>query len=168
MRFDDLIAYLKAEEGLKLKAYKDTEGVWTIGYGTSLRAMGLPDVTAAEMVITRFQAEEYLRAEAFKALTGVEAAFAWWGGLDPVRQAIVVAVAYQLGLNGLRGFKKFIAAMKARDFKTAAAEMMDSKWARQTPNRAARAALMLKDGRWLRQINGTPMPERMTQEEVAA
>lgn len=161
MRFDDLIAYLKAEEGLKLKAYKDSLGVWTIGYGTTLKSLGLTDATAAQMEITRFQAEEYLRAEAAKALSGVEAAFPWWAGLDPVRQAIVVAMAYQLGLSGVRGFKKFVAAIQARDFKKAAAEMMDSKWARQTPNRAARAALMLKDGRWLKQINGTPMPERM-------
>lgn len=161
MRFDDLIAYLKAEEGLRLKAYKDTVGVWSIGYGANLEAMGLTDVTASQMEITRFQAEDYLRAEAAKALSGVEAAFPWWGQLDPVRQAIVVAMVYQLGLTGLRGFKRFIAAIQAKDYVKAAAEMMDSKWARQTPNRAARAALMLKDGRWLKQINGTPMPERM-------
>ena len=161
MRFDDLVAYLKAEEGLRLKAYKDTVGVWSIGYGANLEAMGLTDATAAKMEITRFQAEEYLRAEASKAVMGVEAAFPWWAGLDPVRQAIVVAMAYQLGLQGVRGFKKFIAAIQAKDFAKAAAEMMDSKWARQTPNRAARAALMMKDGRWLKQINGVPMPERM-------
>lgn len=161
MQFDDLIAYLKAEEGLRLKAYKDTEGVWTVGYGTSLRAMGLTDATAAEMEITRFQAEDYLRAEAAKALAGVEAAFLWWHDLDPVRQAIIVAMAYQLGLNGVRGFKRFIAALQAKDFRIASAEMMASKWARQTPNRAARAALMMRNGRWLTQINGAPMPERM-------
>ena len=161
MRFDDLVSYLKAEEGLRLKAYKDTEGVWTVGYGTSLKAMGLTDATAAKMEINRFQAEDFLRAEAAKALAGVEAAFPWWGQLDPVRQAIVAAMVYQLGLQGVRGFKRFIAAIQAKDFTKAAAEMMDSKWARQTPNRAARAALMLRDGRWLKQINGTQMPERM-------
>lgn len=161
MRFDDLIAYLKAEEGLRLKAYKDSLGVYTIGYGTSLKAMGLTDVTASKMEITRFQAEDYLRAEAAKSVSGVGAAFPWWAGLDPVRQAIIAAMVYQLGLSGVRGFKKLTAAIQAKDYVKAAAEMMDSKWARQTPNRAARAALMMKDGRWLRQINGTPMPERM-------
>lgn len=161
MRFDDLVAYLKAEEGLRLKAYKDSLGVWSIGYGANLKAMGLTDATASQMEWTRFQAEDALRAEAAKAVTAVEAAFPWWGQLDPVRQAIIAAMVYQLGLTGLRGFKRFIAAIQAKDFQKAAAEMMDSKWARQTPNRAARAALMLKDGRWLKQINGTPMPERM-------
>ena len=38
-------------------------------------------------------------------------------------------------------FKKMKAALERGDFEAAAAEMLDSRWARQTPNRADREAL---------------------------
>jgi lysozyme len=50
---------VKEFEGLRLKAYKDAVGVWTIGYGTTAAA-GLGIVPKAGMVITEAEAEGYL------------------------------------------------------------------------------------------------------------
>ena len=51
---------IKEFEGLRLTAYQDSVGVWTIGYGTTARAdVGV--TPRAGMVITEGQAEQYLR-----------------------------------------------------------------------------------------------------------
>jgi GH24 family phage-related lysozyme (muramidase) len=54
---EDAIALIKQYEGLKLTAYQDTGGVWTIGYGTT-SINGVPVYEG--QTITEAQAEEYL------------------------------------------------------------------------------------------------------------
>jgi lysozyme len=39
-------------------------------------------------------------------------------------------------VSGLLGFRKTLNYIKNRDYKQAATEMLNSKWAKQTPNRA--------------------------------
>jgi GH24 family phage-related lysozyme (muramidase) len=58
------LGLVKAFEGLELKAYQDSVGIWTIGYGTT------SDITPVRpgMVITESQAEMFLR----QGLTGFE------------------------------------------------------------------------------------------------
>lgn len=51
-------AFLTDQEGLRLKAYRDSVGVWTIGVGHTSSA-GAPRVTSG-MTITRQQADEIL------------------------------------------------------------------------------------------------------------
>lgn len=51
------IDFLKRRESLRLKSYKDSAGVWTIGYGT-IRIKGRP--VTANMTCTETQAEEWL------------------------------------------------------------------------------------------------------------
>jgi len=53
------IAFLKKEEGLRLKAYKDQVGVWTIGYGNTYYENGVK-VKEGE-AITEARAEQLLR-----------------------------------------------------------------------------------------------------------
>ena len=54
------IALIKRFEGLRLNAYQDSVGVWTIGYGTT-RINGSP--IQSGMTITVQQAEEYLLSD---------------------------------------------------------------------------------------------------------
>jgi len=54
------VELVKSFEGLRLQAYQDSVGVWTIGYGTTAAA-GVGIVPKAGMKITEAQAEEYLR-----------------------------------------------------------------------------------------------------------
>ncbi len=53
------------------------------------------------------------------------------------RERALVNMAFNLG-GRLAGFKKFLKAVNARDWPTAAVEMMDSKWATQVGDRATR------------------------------
>lgn len=59
---------LKEHEGLRLQAYRDTGGVWTIGYGT-IKINGKP--VEQGMTCTREQAEQWLYADLAWAQTAV-------------------------------------------------------------------------------------------------
>ena len=41
-----------------------------------------------------------------------------------------------MGANGVSKFKNMIVALKSQSYSVAATEMLDSRWAKQTPNRA--------------------------------
>lgn len=57
----------------------------------------------------------------------------------------IVSLAFQLGLNGYQKFAKHHAAIEARDWKEAAAQLRDSKLYQQTTNRTERHAKRLED-----------------------
>ena len=43
---------------------------------------------------------------------------------------------FQMGFTGVSKFKNMIKALQNHDYKQASIEMLDSRWAKQTPNRA--------------------------------
>ena len=53
-------------------------------------------------------------------------------------------MAFQLGAHGLQKFEKTLQHVKARNWSGAADEMLDSLWAKQTPNRANRMAKRIR------------------------
>jgi len=53
---------------------------------------------------------------------------------------ILIQMCFQLGGQGVRGFKKMLTALEKSDFKTAAKEMLNSKWYKDTPARCERLA----------------------------
>lgn len=67
-------------------------------------------------------------------------------GLSEIRQSVLFEMAYQLGKNGLASFVKTLALIEKGKFEEAAEEGMRSKWAEQTPERAARLMARLEEG----------------------
>ena len=57
-------------------------------------------------------------------------------------------MAFQMGLAGLLSFKRTLASIAAGDYEQASREMLDSKWASQTPKRAQRTAYMMRYGKF--------------------
>lgn len=147
-----LIAELKRDEGLRLKAYPDplspraktgkgSGDPWTIGYGHTG-----PEVVEG-LTWTDVQAEAALIADAEKHNAELLKACPWVVGLDPVRQRVVCNMAFNLGIRNLLGFKNTLAAMKRGDWDAAAGGMANSLWARQTKSRADRLVAMMRTGR---------------------
>lgn len=126
---------LRDDEGLSLTLYADTEGVPTIGYGVNL-----------QIGISRAEAEMLLEHRAAERLGELSTRLPLFGRLDPVRQRVLLNMAYQAGVGGLLGFKRMLAALERGDYETAAREALDSKMARQSPKRAARHAAALRTG----------------------
>jgi lysozyme len=129
---DDLIR----DEGLRLRPYKCTQGRWTIGYGRNLDDVG----------ITRAEAEAMLAFDIARVRTDLDRALPWWRQLDERRQDALANMAFQLGVSGLLGFRKMLAALEVKDWPTAGKEARDSDWSKQTPARAERIATIFERG----------------------
>lgn len=62
-------------------------------------------------------------------------------------QEVLAEMAYQLGVYKLLKFVKMWEYLEEHDFKNAAVEMLDSIWAKQTPNRAEELAKRMSEVR---------------------
>lgn len=134
-------ARLVDDEGEVLHAYQDHLGYWTIGIGVLIDARKGGGITQEE--------SRYLfRNRLGRRLAECSNRFEWWQAIDDVRRGVIVCMAYQLGTNGVANFRKMCAALRIRDYQTAAAEMLNSKWAQQTPARANRMARIMRSGQW--------------------
>lgn len=149
-----LIADLVRDEGLRLRPYRDTEGLLTIGVG---RCLDTSPLTADELAhighdcrsraITETQAK-YLLAQSIDAtLADLDRELPWWRDLDEVRQRVLANMAYNLGIRGLMGFRNTLSAVRRGDYAIAATGMIGSKWARQVGARADRLAVMMREGK---------------------
>ena len=51
-------------------------------------------------------------------------------------QEVLCEMIFQMGYSGVGKFKNMIKALQNKEYKVASIEMLDSRWAKQTPNRA--------------------------------
>ena len=107
---DIALPRLQTEEGFRGAVYRDTEGHQTIGYGFNIDAG-----------ISRSAAAALLRAQV-QELDSALNAYAWYSGLDAVRQSVCLDIAFNAGLGGLLKFPHMIAALENKDWQTAAEE----------------------------------------------
>lgn len=133
----DLRSMLMQDETLRLKPYLDTKGRITIGVGRCLDTAG---ISAQEAV--------YLLENDITRSRAAAATFPWFPGLDPVRQDVVTAMVFNMGLSGFCEFRLMIAAIQKQDFSAAATEMLGSQWATQVGDRAVRLAGMMHSGQY--------------------
>jgi len=131
-----LIEELKRDEGVELKAYQDTVGIWTIGVGRNLQDVG----------VSMEEAEFLLSNDIDVAVNELQRTFDWFEGLSGARQRVCINMCFNLGLTRLLGFKKFLVAMEAGEWETAGVEMLDSKWSRQVGARSTRLRDLLLEG----------------------
>ena len=75
----------------------------------------------------------------------IQVKFHWWRSADDNVRDVVVEMCYQLGVSGFSKFKKTIDHLENKRYGKASAEMLDSKWARQTPNRALELSNIIKN-----------------------
>lgn len=142
-----LIDQLKSDEGFRAEPYHDHLGWLTIGYGTLIDprkgARGvddllvdgkLPERTAEGLLVTKLQrmVDHLLREEPRVALMP-----------QHVQEALYNMI-YQMGVHGVLKFRNMWKHLKAGDWEMAAVEALNSRWARQTPNRANRVATLMR------------------------
>jgi lysozyme len=155
---DRMVTQLLLHEGLRLKPYRDTEGLLTVGVGYCIDRRG---ILPLEQIIGRKFDGKLTREEAVKVLAAdidrFEAAtlkaFPHYARLDEVRQRVCLDMAYNMGYGALC-FKKTIAFVMKGEHLKAGDEMMKSKWADQVGDgwggqldRAERLANMMKSGK---------------------
>lgn len=155
----ELIAALKLDEGLRLKAYPDplspraktgkgSGAPWTLGYG---RTRGISE----GQTITAATAEAWLIEDARSHNAVIHAALPWLKRLDPVRRRVIENMHFNMGwddpktpgLEGLAQFKNTLAHVEGCRYAQAAAGMKASLWAKQVKGRAMRLANEMELGR---------------------
>jgi len=132
---------LKLDEGLRLEAYKDTRGNWTIGYGHLLKEKPATGWTQA-------QADEEFNQDFEEAVTGAKEVVPFFDALEDARKGVFVNLVFNMGAEKLSEFHGTLAAADAGDWDSAAQHLMNSKYARQVKARAARLAFRLRTGEY--------------------
>ena len=128
-------ALLRKHEGTRQFLYQCTAGKNTIGVGRNLDDRGvLPDEI------------ELMLANDIKACAEDLRGYWWWDGLAPNRKAAMIDLRFCVGAAGFRAFKKMIMAIESRDYATAADQILDSKFAAQTGQRATDLASLMRVG----------------------
>jgi len=123
-----LLEAVKLSEGFRDKVYKDTLGIDTIGYGFAIK----------DLVLDKDIAETILRRKLDSLIERVNKRFAFVKDLPEAGQDVIYEMCYQMGVSGVSKFKKTLLYLENKEFRMASKEMLDSRWARQTPNRANR------------------------------
>lgn len=121
------------DEGVVLKAYQDTVGVWTIGVGHTgnVRPGDRIDMATAKY---------YLRQDIEEAVADAKYLCPKWEFLSGPRKGVMVNMAFNLGRGRLGGFRNTLRYIAEGDYAQAARNMLVSKWARQVKGRANRLA----------------------------
>lgn len=135
MNVTDLI---KQHEGYRQFPYHCTAGKLTIGIGFNLDDVGLSEEESELLLAHRLG----------KLKAKLAASLPCFSGLDEVRQACLLDMAYQMGVAGLLKFETTLALVSHRSYENAAKHMLDSRWADQTPIRAKQVAEMMRTGQW--------------------
>lgn len=132
-----LSTLLEQHEGRRAFPYRDTVGKLTIGVGRNLTDRGL----SADEIDLLLSNDVAIAGEVCADIFG--ASFA---GVSVPRRVALLSMAFNMGGPRLAGFRRMRAAIAAGDWDRAAAEALDSRWARQTGKRAGHIAAMLRSG----------------------
>ncbi|MDR1398269.1 MAG: glycoside hydrolase family protein [Desulfarculales bacterium] len=157
--FEQLIEQLKRHEGFRAKIYLDTVGKRTIGYGrniddvplsaSELRLLGgISPKEIIEKGVSKAQAETLLILEIQRLHAELKKNLSWFPELDEARQAVLINMAFNLGIKGLLGFTNTLRNIELGSYAQAARNMLASKWAGQVKGRAAELAKQMETGQW--------------------
>ena len=122
------------EEGYREFIYYDQFGNPTIGIGTNLKNGISKKQALALLMVAKQDVENNLTQ------------LPWYVGLDSVRKRVIIDMAYNMGVAGVLGFHGMIEAIIAKNWIQAAANMLNSLWAKQVGNRAVVLSEVMKTG----------------------
>ena len=138
----ELTRQLKGDEGVKPQAYQDHLGFWTIGVGR------LVDTRKPGSGLRPEEITFLLNNDIDDRINALGRRLPWFLQLDAARQGVLLNMSFQLGVDGLLGFKNTLRLVERGDYAQAADNMLLSKWAGQTPERARRMAEQMRSGQW--------------------
>lgn len=137
----ELTKQLRRDEGEVLTVYNDSLGYATIGVGRLVDKRKGGGITPDESAYLLSNDIDKRQAELLQRLP-------WTAALDPARFGVLLNMAFQMGVDGLMGFKNTLEMVRNGDYSGASAGMMISGWAAQTPERAKRLSEQMRGGVW--------------------
>lgn len=160
------IQRLVVNEGLKLKQYFCPAGHLTIGIGHNLDENPLTKEQKEyighpiKQGINEDQAFYICRCDLKNVRADLDRELPWWRDLDTERQFVMIDLCFNMGIGkkggkkGLLSFPKTLTSIATGSYETASKQLLQSKYAKQTGDRALRNAYCLKYGKYL-----TKLPE---------
>ena len=124
------------EEGMRLKLYRDSKGLNTIGVGRNLDANG----------VSREEALLMLENDISDVIEDLNRVMPWWHDLVEPRQRVLADMRFNMGMRSLSLFKQTLALVRAGDYEQAADHMMHTPWADQVGPRAVKLVGMMRTG----------------------
>ena len=121
-----LLDDIKKHEGFRSRVYQCTEGYDTIGYGFAIKDLDIEEDIGEMILIRKLE----------KLQKRIASTFGWFFNSPEDVKDVVTNMCYQLGVSGFSRFKKTIYLLETEQYHEASIEMLDSLWAKQTPNRA--------------------------------
>lgn len=118
----NLLQSTKDHEGFRSKPYQDHLGNWTFGHGLTW----ISEEESSVIVEGRLK-------DIQDSLINNKG---WITGHPPIVLDVLTEMAYQMGVQGVLNFKNMWQALDDGNYMKAAGEGLDSKWAKQTPERA--------------------------------
>jgi len=143
--FEELKERIKEHEGFRSYVYKDSLGFATIGYG---HLVTKEDNYAEGIEYSMEQLDATFEVD-FKAACESAELVADHNNInldshpECVRE-VLIEMVFQLGVGGVSKFKKFLAHLSTSTYHLAADEMLDSRWAKQTPQRAEKLSYIIR------------------------
>ena len=145
---DKLFNEIRDDEGVQKWVYLCSELEPTVGVGHRIRdadpeaELQIFDVCSDDVPKDQCISDERIR-ELFEtdvavAIETCEKIYSNWDELPQEAQHVLCNMSFQLGEGTLRKFVGMNAAAAEQDFAEMAKQMIDSRWARQTPERAQR------------------------------
>ena len=147
----EAIERLIVHEGLRLKPYKCPAGYLTIGVGRNVETNPITEeekkvVGDWERGITENGAKYLLKNDILKAHKDCKRFVEGYKDLDDERQYALLDMCFNLGIIGLLKFRKMLYAMSIGDYRGAAKECLNSKYAKDVGKRAVRIARTIEKG----------------------
>lgn len=141
--FDELEKEIQKEEGWVATPYYCTEGYPTVGFGFKIGNKGDP---LPKFRLPKEAGVAWLRSLIAQIDNDLHTTFPWYAKLSDTRKIVLCSMVYQMGLDGFKKFTMTIHYISISDFDKAAKQMLSSKWATQTPERAKRHANKMQIG----------------------
>jgi lysozyme len=130
----DLVSRVMASEGFRDHKYVDSRGFLTIGYGFNVDA-GISRYCAGALMEAQLQEARNLIRD-----------YDWFQACDPVRQDVLVELAFNMGSQKLLGFTHMLAACTAKDWAEAGRQLQASAWFTQVGSRGPPLVELLTNG----------------------
>jgi len=142
MNLERLLESVKKHEGYRNKVYLDTLGKRTVGVGH----LCVEDFWEDDKEYEESFLMEILQKDLQEAIRGAKELMDEHGcaDIDERAEEIIIEMVFQLGRTGVKKFRNMWKALAEQNYIGASFEMLDSKWAKQTPNRAKDMADQMK------------------------
>ena len=138
MDLDKLEEELEIDEGCKYEIYLDHLGYHTFGIGHLITEDDLEYGWEVGTSIDTFRVHDTFESDIETVLSDCTKLYEDFEDLPEEAQRVIANMMFNMGYTRLSKFKGMKRGVDARDWNTAADEMVDSRWYNQVTNRANR------------------------------